>query len=251
MLKPNHIYNMDCLCGMQLIPTGCVDMVLCDPPYGVTRCNWDTVIPLDAMWEQYLRVVKENGAIVLFSAQPFTSTLVQSQPKLFRYEWIWEKPIATNFLNAKKAPLRAHENILVFYRKPPVYHPQITHGHKRNRGHQHYIRGGNGASIYGKEIRDSYYDSTDRYPRDVQFFPCVPPSERIVPTQKPIELCEFLIRTYTDPGELVLDSCMGGGTTAVASVRTGRHYIGFEMDAARCAAANCRAESTQLTLYTE
>lgn len=245
MLKPDYIYNMDCLCGMQLLPSGSVDMVLCDPPYGVTRCNWDTVIPLDAMWEQYLRVVKENGAIVLFSAQPFTSALVQSLPKLFRYEWIWEKPIATNFLNAKKAPLRAHENILVFYRKPPTYHPQITHGHKRNRGHQHYIRGGDGTSIYGKETRDSYYDSTDRYPRDVQFFPAVPYTERIVPTQKPVELCEFLIRSYTAPGELVLDNCMGSGTTGVACVNAGRRFVGFELDEKYFEIAQRRIEEAQ------
>lgn len=251
MLELDYIYNMDCLSGMRLLPSNSVDMVLCDPPYGITRCSWDTVIPLDAMWEQYLRLVKENGAIVLFSAQPFTSALVQSQPKFFRYEWIWEKPIATNFLNAKKAPLRAHENILVFYRKPPDYHPQMTHGHKRSRGHQHYMRGGDGTSIYGKETRDATYDSTDRYPRDVQFFPAVPYTERIVPTQKPVELCEFLIRSYTSPGELVLDSCMGSGTTAEASVRTGRHYIGFETDPDRCDAANRRAESAQLTLFIE
>lgn len=242
MLMRNQIYNEDCLWGMRKLPAASIDMVLCDPPYGVTRCAWDKPLPLEMLWEQYLRVVKEDGAIVLFSAQPFTSALVQFKPELFRYEWIWHKPNVTGHLNAKKAPLRAHENILVFYRRPPVYHPQMTHGHPRKKGRSSYVKGGDGKSVYGREVRDTTYDTTDRYPTDIQTFPCVTVQERIVPTQKPVELCEYLIRTYTEPGDTVLDNCMGSGTTAEACIRTGRSYIGFETDPERCAAANRRAE---------
>lgn len=220
----------DCLELMKGIPDGSVDMILCDLPYGTTACKWDTMIPFDPLWEQYNRVLKPSGAAVLFSAQPFTSALVMSNPRNFKYEWVWEKTLPKGHLNAKKMPMRAHENILVFYRKPPVYNPQMTHGHKRKIAHTRYTREPNGDSCYGMERRDTHYDSTDRYPRDVQVFSNGDQTNKLHPTQKPVALCEYMICTYTNPGEVVLDNCMGSGTTGVACVNTGRRFIGIELD---------------------
>lgn len=230
MLELNRIYHMDCLQGMGLLPDHSIDMVLCDLPYGATQCRWDAHIPFEALWEHYRRIVKENGAIVLFSSQPFAAALVNSNLQMFRYEWIWHKPRPTGFLNAKRMPLKAHENILVFYRKLPTYHPQMTHGHVRKVAHARYESGGDGKSIYGKEVRDTFYDSTDRYPLDVQIFSSGDQTKKLHPTEKPVALCEYLIKTYTDPGEVVLDNCIGSGTTAVACLRCGRHFIGFETE---------------------
>lgn len=220
----------DCLELMKDIPDGSIDMILCDLPYGTTTCKWDTVIPFEPLWEQYNRMLKRNGAAVLFSAQPFTSALVMSNLRNFKYEWVWEKTLPKGHLNAKKMPMRAHENILVFYRKPPVYNPQMTHGHKRKIAHTRYTRESNGDSCYGAERRDTQYDSTDRYPRDVQVFSNGDQTNKLHPTQKPVELCEYMIRTYTNPGEVVLDNCMGSGSTGVACMNTGRQFIGMELD---------------------
>ena len=230
MLELDQIYHMDCLQGMDLLPERSVDMVLCDLPYGTTHCKWDAIIPFDALWKHYRRIVKDNGAIVLFSGQPFTSALVNSNLPMFRYEWIWHKPHPTGFLNAKRMPLKAHENILVFYRRLPTYHPQMTHGHVRKVAHSKYRSVGNGESIYGKEVRDTMYDSTDRYPLDVQIFSSGDQTKKFHPTEKPVALCEYLIKTYSNPGEVVLDNCIGSGTTAVASLRCGRHFVGFETE---------------------
>ncbi|MEG2268561.1 MAG: site-specific DNA-methyltransferase [Acinetobacter sp.] len=214
----------DCLERMKEIESGTVDMILCDLPYGTTRCSWDAVIPFEPLWAEYERVIKANGAIVLFGAHPFSAVLACSKLELFRYEWIWEKPSATGFLNADKQPLRAHENILVFYKSLPTYNPQKTFGHERKKSKRKNI----GSAHYGKQLNIKDYDSTERYPRTVQVFSKDYPS--IHDTQKPVALCEYLIRTYTNDGELVLDNTMGSGTTGVACVNTRRRFIGIEND---------------------
>lgn len=217
------MYNMDCLEGMKDIPDGSIDMILCDLPYGTTENAWDVRIPFEPLWAEYKRVTKKNAAIVLFSQMPFGAQLIMSNPKEFRYEWIWEKNIATGFLNANKMPMKAHENILVFYQNLPTYRQQKRYGYTP------YVRVGNGnSSNYGKHTC-FHSESKDgsRYPNDILSFPV---SRGLHTTQKPVVLCEYLIKTYTNPGELVLDNCMGSGTTAVACVNTGRHFIGFEKE---------------------
>lgn len=220
----------DCLELMKSIPKGSIDMILCDLPYGITRCRWDTVIPLAPLWEQYKRVIKCNGAIVLFSAQPFTSELIMSNRKMYRYEWIWHKSQPKGHLNAKRQPLRAHENIEIFYKKLPVYNPQMTHGHKRIVCTRKYTRENTGASCYGREVRNNHYDSTDRYPVDILTYSSGDRTKRYHTTQKPVELLEYLIRTYTNEGDVVLDNCMGGGSTGIACLYSGREFIGMEID---------------------
>ncbi|WMW72962.1 site-specific DNA-methyltransferase [Acinetobacter bereziniae] len=226
MNSPYKLLHGDCLERMSEIEDGTVDMILCDLPYGTTCCAWDTVIPFDQLWQQYERVIKENGAIVLFSAQPFTSLLVASNLKLYRYEWIYEKPSAKGFMNAKIQPLRAHENIEVFYKRKPTYNPIKTLGHERQRAKRRDI----GCEAYGKTLQLSEYDSTERYPRSVQVFSADTQSSSLHPTQKPVSLCEYLIRTYTNAADLVLDNCMGSGTTGVACINTGREFIGIEKE---------------------
>lgn len=224
------LLNGDCLQLMEDIPDKSIDMILCDLPYGTTRCRWDSVIDFSALWGGYNRIIKDNGAIVLFSTQPFTAQLVNSNLKHFRYEWIWRKTQAKNHMNAKRQPLRAHENIEVFYKKPPVYNPQMTHGHKRKVCTRNYTRENTGASCYGREVRNDHYDSTDRYPVDVLTYSNGDQTKRYHTTQKPVDLLAYLIRTYTNEGDTVLDNCMGGGSTGVACLLTGREFIGMEID---------------------
>lgn len=225
-MKDFNLMLGDCLERMKEIESGTVDMILCDLPYGTTCCSWDAVIPFEKLWPEYERVIKENGAIVLFGAQPFTAVLACSNLKLFRYEWIWEKSSATGFMNAKKQPLRAHENVLVFYKSQPTYNPQKTYGHERKTAKRKDI----GSEHYGKQLKIQAYDSTERYPRSVQLFSSDKQKQAFHPTQKPVALCELLIRTYTNEGETVLDNTMGSGTTGVACVNTGRHFIGIEQE---------------------
>lgn len=220
----------DCLELMKRIPNGSIDMVLSDLPYGATRCRWDTPINLQELWKQYRRVVKKNGAIVLFSAQPFTTELISSNKAMYRYEWIWRKTQPSGFMNAKKMPLRTHENIEIFYRKPPTYNPQMTHGHQRKTATAYGTRESDGSSCYGREERNYTYDSTDRYPVDVLQYSTGDKSKRLHPTQKPVDLLEYLVKTYTNPGETVLDNCMGAGSTGVACLNTGREFVGIELD---------------------
>lgn len=216
----------DCLDLLPSLQDQSVDLILSDPPYGTTRCSWDSQIDLQALWQEFRRVSKPTTAIVLTAAQPFSSALVMSNPFMFRYEWIWEKGNATGFLNAKKQPLRAHESILVFYNKQPTYNPQMTDGHERKVAK----RGKVGSDCYGVGNQVVAYDSTQRYPRSVQFFSSDKQKEALHPTQKPLALMEYLIRTYSDEGDTVLDSCMGSGTTGVACVNTGRRFVGMEKD---------------------
>lgn len=225
MIALDTIQHGDCLDLLPSIPTASVDMILCDLPYGTTRNPWDSTIDLEALWPEYLRIAKPNAAIVLTAQQPFTSALVMSQPKLFRYEWIWEKPTATGHLNAKRMPMKAHESVLVFYRSLPIYNPEMTHGHERKTATRI-----NFSTNYGEQKLHDSYDSTDRYPRSVQVFSTDRQKSKLHPTQKPVALFEYLIRTYTNEGDVVLDNAIGSGTTAVAARNTGRHFIGMEMD---------------------
>ena len=227
-MKLNTIYNEDCLEGMKRIPDGSIDMILCDLPYGTTQNKWDTIIPFEPLWEQYERVIKDNGAIVLTANQPFTSALVMSNPKLFRYEWIWEKTKAANFMHLKRQPGKRHESVLVFYKKQPVYNPQMRVGEpyvdKRESRKQSKGTYGN-INIKNKTITNT----GTRYPKSVISF-SNGKSGKLHPTQKPVALFEYLIKTYTNKGETVLDNCMGSGTTAIACLNTDRQYIGFELD---------------------
>ena len=228
MIELNKIYNEDCLEGMKRIADKSVDMILCDLPYGTTRNKWDSIIPLEPLWDQYERVIKDNGAIVLTAQTPFDKVLGVSNLKLLRYEWIWEKTTSTGFLNAKKMPMKAHENILVFYKKLPTYNPQKTTGHPRKVSTAEHKVGSKATSNYGEHGLTGY-DSTERYPRSVQLFSTDKQKIAIHPTQKPVALFTYLIKTYTNEGETVLDTCMGGGTTAVSCIDTDRKYIGFEI----------------------
>lgn len=230
MLEINKLYNEDCLEGMKRIDDKSIDCVICDPPYGTTQNCWDSVIPFKPLWEQLNRIIKDNDAILLFSSQPFTSVLVMSNPKMYKYEWIWQKTHPKGHLNAKKMPMRAHENIEVFYKKPPTYNPQMTHGHKRKVASSNYIRESNGDSCYGREVRITSYDSTDRYPLDVQVFSNADQSNKIHRTQKPVEIYEYFMNTYTNKGDTVLDFAGGSMTCAIAAINTGRNYICFEKD---------------------
>ena len=224
----------DCLELMKDIPDGSVDMILADLPYGTTACKWDTIIPFEPLWEQYERIIKDNGAIVLTAAQPFTSALVMSNPKLFKYDWTWRKPRGTGHLNAKKQPLRDKEDILVFYKKQPTYNPQMSEGepYTAMKGGKNTRVSNKGDTTYGKFMNGAEFrndNSGFRYPKQVIEFGVV---ERgtLHPTQKPVALFEYLIKTYTNEGETVLDNCMGSGTTGVACKNLNRNFIGIELD---------------------
>lgn len=216
----------DCIEKMKDIPDNSIDMVLCDPPYGTTACKWDSIIPLEPMWEQLKRVIKPNGAIVMTAAQPFTTTLIASNMKMFKYCWVWEKGKGTGFLNAKKQPIRCLEDVAVFYGKQPSYNPQgLVEGNFNNgRKSKETTKK---ESTYGKQ-RNSGPSKFTGYPRQLIKFSGV--HKPIHPTQKPVALMEYLIRTYTNEGETVLDFTMGSGSTGVACVNTGRDFIGIELD---------------------
>ncbi|MGM0836034.1 MAG: DNA-methyltransferase [Bacillota bacterium] len=243
----NRVTQGDCLEVMKEIPDKSVDMILCDLPYGTTRNKWDSIIPLDALWEQYERVIKDNGAIILTAQTPFDKVLGASNLKLLKYEWIWDKQVGTGFLNAKKMPLKAHENILVFYKKIPTYNPQMTDAKPENI--RPLTESKQTSTNYGKvdKLRASNdYNPNKRYPITV-----IPFSKnsgelnsvnRLHPTQKPVALFEYLIRTYTNEGEVVLDNCIGSGTTAVACINTGRSFIGIERESEYVDIANKRIE---------
>ena len=216
------IKHGDCLELMKEIPDGSVDMILTDLPYGITAASFDVRIPFEPMWEQFKRVTKFNAAILLFSQMPFGSDLIQSNKKMFRYEWIWEKSLGVGFLNAKKMPLRCHENILVFYAALPTYNPQFTKGKPFKCARRTF------SANYANQKPTVQISDGRRYPRD-----CVKinqPPENFSPQQKPTDLLEYLIKTYTNEGETVLDATMGSGSTGVACVNTGRKFIGFEKE---------------------
>jgi len=249
---------MDCLEGMKMIPDGMVDAVICDLPYGVLHRNnpnaqWDRMIPMEPLWEQYKRVAKPNAAIVLFAQGMFTAQLMMSNPKMWRYNLVWDKGRATGFLNANRMPLRYHEDICVFYQKLPTYNPQMEdlNGREPNhpQGHGDHVEKN---SCYGKvgRINPTYEDK--KHPRPIITVKAVHCNEeQFHPTQKPIELIRYLIRTYTNSGAVVLDNCMGSGTTAIACLKEKRHYVGFELNKEYFDKAQERIERErqQLTLF--
>lgn len=232
-MEINKIYNEDCLIGMQRIPDKSIDAIICDLPYGTTACKWDSVIPFEPLWEQYNRVIKDNGAIVLFGSEPFSSFLRMSNINGYCYDWIYDKFFGGNFVQAKRQPIKTHENISVFSinGKMPIYIPQMTKrctpikkgGNKQSKAipiaiTKKSIEFGQSGKTYDLKYPDSQLHYSCRTDRGLH------------PTQKPVPLLEYLIKTYTNEGETVLDNCIGSGTTVVAAINTSRNYIGFETD---------------------
>ena len=238
-LALNKIYNEDCLEGVKRIDDKSIDMILCDLPYGTTQNKWDSVIPLAELWKEYKRIIKDNGVIVLTSQGIFTAKLMLSNEKWFKYKLVWVKSKATNFLNAKKQPLRKHEDICVFYNKQPQYNPQMTEGEPYDKG----VRKNQLTGSYGDFNPVHVKSEGMRYPTDVVYFKTAESEGKVYhPTQKPVALFEYLIRTYTNEGETVLDNCIGSGTTAIACLNTNRNFIGFEKDKEYWEIANERLE---------
>jgi len=213
---------------MKEIESGSVDMILTDPPYGTTACKWDSIIPLGPMWERLNKLIKPNGAIALFGSEPFSSALRMSNIKNYKYDWVWEKSKATNFLNAKIQPLRAKENISIFYKKQPTYNPQMEKGDAYNKGVR---KEQSEDDVYGSFEQTEVKSEGDRYPRDVLYYKTAESEGKTFhKTQKPVALMEYMIKTYTNPGETVLDFAMGSGTTGVACKNLSRNFIGIELD---------------------
>jgi site-specific DNA-methyltransferase (adenine-specific) len=233
MIELNRLYNDDCLHGMKQIDDASVDCIICDLPYGITRNKWDSIIPFEPLWAQYKRIIKRNGAILLFSSEPFASHLRLSNLEMYKYDLIWNKKTCSGFLNAKKQPLRSHEIICVFYQKPPVYNPQFS-----KRKHERDFTAMTMKPHSTNFGRQRNYKSTIRpdspaYPRSVIEITGVVGNSREKlphPTQKPVALMQYLIKTYTNENDLVLDNCMGSASTAIAALNTGRNFIGFEID---------------------
>lgn len=219
----------DCLELMKDIPDGSIDMILCDLPYEQTHNDWDEIIPFNPLWKQYKRIIKDNGAIILFGNGIFTAKLMMSNTTMWRYNLIWQKTQPTGFLNAKKMPMRSHEDICVFYKKLPTYNPQKTTGHIRKVSKAAHKTGCKKSTDYGKHGLTTY-DSTERYPTSVWRFAKDVQKSALHPTQKPLALMEELVKTYTNKGNVVLDNCMGSGSTGVACVNTGRKFIGMELN---------------------
>jgi site-specific DNA-methyltransferase (adenine-specific) len=215
----------DCLEVMKQIPDKSVDAIICDLPYGTTACKWDSVIPFEPLWAQYKRIIKDNSAIVLFGSQPFTSALVMSNTKLFRYQWVWEKSRFANQMLAKVQPLKIHEDIVVFAKEKAIYNPQglIEVNKVTKQGSK--ITDNNG----GGTRSTSYLQTHTNYPRSILRF--ASEGKTVHPTQKPVDLVEYLVKTYTNEGDTVLDNCMGSGTTGVACKNLNRKFIGIEQDA--------------------
>lgn len=221
----NKLYEEDCIECMKRIPDGSIDMILCDLPYGMTQNHWDSYIPLDLLWEQYLRIIKPNGAIVLTSQGIFTAKLIMSQPKYYKYKWVWEKSKPTNFLNAKKQPLRKHEDVCVFYKKQPTYHPQMKKGDPYDKG----IRKDQLSGSYGDFQPVRVASNGERYPTDIIYIKTAESEGEVVhPTQKPIELGRYFVRTYSNPGDVILDNTFGSGSFLVAALMEGRNFVGIE-----------------------
>lgn len=234
----------DCLERMLEIPDRSVDAIISDPPFGTTQCKWDSVVDLKQLWKQYKRVIKPNGAIVLFAQTPFDKVLGCSNLPMLKYEWIWEKTTATGHLNAKKCPMKAHENVLVFYDKLPTYNPQMLTNQKPTNSFTK--RNGDG-ECYGQTSIVSGGGSTTRYPRSVQIFKSDKQKIALHPTQKPIALMEYLVSTYTNETETVLDTFVGSGTTGVAAINLNRRFMGIEMDNNYFNIASKRIAEAQLT----
>ena len=240
--KLDHIYHGDCLEIMADWPDNCVDLVLTDPPYGTTACSWDVVIPLEPMWMHLKRLIKPNGAIVMTASQPFTTILIASNMGMFRYEMIWDKMKGSDFLNANKKPLGSHENVVVFYEKQPTYNKQVWFSMPYKK-----TKNGNLSDCYGKR-EAALSESKDGERCPVSIIKFTRDGDRLHPTQKPVALMEYLIKTYTDKGETVLDFAIGSGTTAVACKELGRNYIGIEKEQEYIDIANRRLRQEVLPL---
>jgi site-specific DNA-methyltransferase (adenine-specific) len=235
-LDINKIYQGDCLDVMQDIDDKSIDMILCDLPYGTTACKWDNVIPFEPLWEQYKGIIKDNGAIVLTASQPFTSILVTSNLKMFKYEWIWEKSHPTGLFSAKYQPMKYHENICVFANGKTIYNPQLWRGEKNHRRNTKSHK----TSHYGETVFTEDTLNGIKYPKSIQKFISENNNGKLHPTQKPVALFEYLIKTYTNENDLVLDNCIGSGTTAIACMQTNRNFIGIELEPKYCEIANKR-----------
>ena len=233
-----QIYNEDCLEGMKRIPDKSIDMVLCDLPYGTTDCDWDNIIPFKPLWEQYERIIKDDGAIVLFGSEPFSTLLRNSNLKMYKYDWVWNKKIAGNPFVAKHQPLKTFENIMVFSKRKTKYNPQMTVGKMRKKG-------GGKSKLFNVELTTNVNNLY--YPVAILEFSNAKRNQ-LHPTQKPVALLEYLIKTYTNEGETVLDNCMGSGSTGVACIATGRKFIGFELDKHYFEVARKRMQSVQLSI---
>lgn len=242
----------DCLELMKSIPDASIDMILCDLPYetlnrGNVNASWDKKIPLDILWKEYERIIKDNGAIVLFAQGMFTSELMRSNPGMWRYNLVWDKVLSGGFLNARRMPLRSHEDICVFYKKLPKYNPQMTQGRPLHGRGTAYKKKNPTNNCYGSlgKTDTSREGCTQKFPTSILRFAKPHPSTTIHPTQKPVEILEWLIRTYTDQGDLVLDNAMGSGSTGVACIRTGRRFIGMELNPGFFDIAQKRIEYTE------
>jgi DNA modification methylase len=236
-----QLLHGDCLELLQNIPDKSIDMILTDPPYGTTACKWDSVIPFAPLWEQLNRIIKDNGAIVLFGSEPFSSALRMSNIKNYKYDWVWDKKLGTGFLNAKKQPLRRIENIIVFYKKQCCYYPIMRKGVKRFKGHKEYH---SLDKIYG-DFKATNKINNEYYPTSILEFSNADKTGKLHPTQKPVPLLEYLIKTYTLENETVLDFTMGSGSTGVACVNTNRDFIGIELDDKYFSIAKDRIEAAQ------
>lgn len=226
----NKLIQGDCLQVMQNIEDNSIDMILCDLPYGITARNkWDSVLPLDKLWQQYNRIIKKNGMICLFAEGMFMADLMKSNQKMWRYNLIWHKTTPTGFLNANRMPLRTHETICCFYKSLPTYHPQKTTGHKRKVSTAKHKRNSIKTLDYNEHELKTY-DSTERYPTSILTFATDKQKCALHPTQKPVALLEYLIKSFSDKGDIILDNCMGSGSTGVACLNTNRDFIGIELD---------------------
>lgn len=241
----NQVINAECLEGMALLPDKCIDAIICDLPYGTTACSWDTVIPFDKLWEQYKRIVKDNAPIVLFGSQPFTTDLINSNRDWFRYCLIYEKSRSTNYMLANKQPLKIHEDIAVFYLKQPTFNPQKSPGNPYKKIH----RNGNPSdSPYPQDSRESgdlKENLGERMPTSVLYFNN-PNNDNLHPTEKPLPLLQYLIQTYSNSGDLILDNCMGSWTTARACKDLSRNFIGFELEKKYCEIGEKRLQQQNL-----
>jgi site-specific DNA-methyltransferase (adenine-specific) len=244
-METNKLYLGDCLELMRDIPDNSIDLILCDLPYGTTYAAFDTIIPFEPLWEAYRRIAKDDAAIVLTANQPFTSALVMSQPKLFRCEWVWNKTNASNFANAKRQPLKQHETVLVFSKKGTRYFPQMVPGKPNHVQGRSTVNKSDTRLINGRVADDL---SGLKYPKTILDFPKHSSQVGLHPTQKPIALFEYLIRTYSREGELVLDNCIGSGTTAIAAMNTNRQWIGMEKDEVYYEVARKRIEEHGLNM---
>lgn len=232
MIELDTIYNMDCLEGMKMIPDRSVDAIICDLPYGTTANKWDSIIPFEPLWEQYHRVCKPNAAFVLFAGQPFTSALIMSNPKEFRHEWIWIKNRGSNFANTIREPFKEHEEVVVFSKGGWTYNPQMQERTGAGAERVNYDFNFRSQSTNYRKFPERPTKSLPqmRVPSSWQKFNTACGKDKFHPTQKPVELIRYLIRTYSDEGQVILDNCMGSGTTAIAAMREKRHFVGFELN---------------------